>query len=49
MNFKDGKLFMINLYSAMPADNQSTESSRPSKSLMSTPLDYYSSLSDNVR
>ena len=34
--FKDGKLFMINLSSAMPADNPSTESTRPSASLMST-------------
>ena len=34
--FKDGKLFMINLSSAMPADNQSTESTRPSTSIMST-------------
>ena len=28
--FKDGKLFMITLSSAMPADDQSTESTRPS-------------------
>ena len=34
--FKDGKLFMINLSSAMPADSQSIESTRPSTSLMST-------------
>ena len=34
--FKDEKSFMINLSSAMPADNQSTESTRPSTSLMST-------------
>ena len=34
--FKDGKLFMINLSSAMPADNPSTVSTRPSASLMST-------------
>ena len=29
--FKDGKLFMIILSSAIPADNQCTESTRPSK------------------
>ena len=34
--FKDGKLLMITLSSAMPGDNQSTGSTRPSTSLMST-------------
>ena len=34
--FKDGKLFLITLSSAMPADKQSTESTRPSTSLMLT-------------
>ena len=34
--YKDGKLFMINLSCALSADNQSTESTRPSTNLMST-------------
>ena len=36
LSFKDGKLLMITLSCAMPADNQSTESTRPSTCLMST-------------
>ena len=34
--FKDGELFVITLSSAMPVDNQSTESTRPPTSFMST-------------